>query len=370
MTNEISQFLDERIAAGDFPSAVYLVAERGEIVLQDALGFSVVEPERIDAKIDTIYDLASLTKPIATGLSIARMIDDERLQLDGRVATYLKEFDTEGKRLITVLDLLTHTSHLPAWRPFYLQVPKPEDVIGQIGKTPLNFEPEKVVYSDLNFITLGVLVEQLGGSSLNSEQYLHRDLDLSHTFFNPPEFLRHRIAACEKGNMYEKQMCIEQGYSKGEAAVGSETFRTDTIWGKVHDGNAYFMGGVAGHAGLFSTAEDVLRMALQFLPQYSTLLSLETCKLFRTNLTAGMNEDRSPGFQLATTADSSAGPRMSRESFGHNGFTGTSLWIDPVMDRIFILLTNRTHYHSLPFANINSVRRKFHDLAINYLDRN
>ncbi|HMS09360.1 MAG TPA: serine hydrolase, partial [Pyrinomonadaceae bacterium] len=135
------------------------------------------------------------------------------------------------------------------------------------------------------------------------------------------------------------------------------------------DGNAYFMGGVAGHAGLFSTAEEVFKIALQFLPEHTKLLKPETCELFRTNFTPGLNEDRSFAFQLASTKDSTAGTRMSPQSFGHNGFTGTSLWIDPVADRIFVLLTNRTHAHPLPFVNINSVRRRFHDLAIEELEK-
>jgi len=128
------------------------------------------------------------------------------------------------------------------------------------------------------------------------------------------------------------------------------------------------MGGVAGHAGLFSTAEEVFKIALQFLPNYTQLLKPETCGLFTTNFTKGLNEDRSFAFQLASTKDSTAGTKMSPESYGHNGFTGTSVWIDPGKDRVFVLLTNRTHDHPLPFANINSVRRRFHDLAIAALD--
>ena len=130
------------------------------------------------------------------------------------------------------------------------------------------------------------------------------------------------------------------------------------------------MGGVAGHAGLFSTAEEVFKIAQQFLPRFTALLKPETCELFCTNFTPGMNEHRSFAFQLASTPDSTAGTLMSPQSFGHLGFTGTSLWIDPVAERVFILLTNRTHNHALPFVNINSVRRRFHDLAIGQLDGN
>jgi CubicO group peptidase (beta-lactamase class C family) len=160
--------------------------------------------------------------------------------------------------------------------------------------------------------------------------------------------MRNRIAASEKGNEYERQTCVEEGYLESGESV--DPLRVDQIWGEVHDGNAHFMGGVAGHAGLFSTAAEVLSIARQFLP--------------------GLNEDRSFGFQLASTEGSTAGTRMPTQSFGHNGFTGTSLWIDPVQDRIFVLLTNRTHHHGLPFVNINSVRRRFHDLSIDALEQN
>jgi CubicO group peptidase (beta-lactamase class C family) len=194
-------------------------------------------------------------------------------------------------------------------------------------------------------------------------------LDLRRTGFSPRSENREFIAASENGNEYEKQTCISQGYDIEREFFPFTYFRDYQIWGEVHDGNAYFMGGVAGHAGLFSTAEEVFKIALQFLPQYTRLLRPETCELFRTNFTKGLNEDRSFAFQLASTEGSTAGTNMSPESFGHTGFTGTSLWIDPVKDRIFILLTNRTHNHPLPFVNINSVRRRFHDIAIEELEK-
>ncbi len=365
----ISTFLQERIDAGDFPSAVYLVANKGEIVLQDALGCAVIEPERIEAKFNTIYDLASLTKVLVTGLMIAKVIEAGEIQLDARVCIYLTEFDTEGKRMIIVSDLLTHTSHLPAWRPLYLAVPNSSEVIDEIGKTSLNYGQGGVTYSDLNFIALGALIERFAETGLKdaASKSLFARLDLRNTFFSPSDSLKTRIAASEKGNGYERQLCQEE---YPEIRIPQSAIRTQHIWGEVHDGNAYFMSGVAGHAGLFSTAEDVFKIAQQFLPNYSTMLKPETCKLFRTNFTKGMNEDRSFAFQLASTKDSTAGNKMSPESFGHLGFTGTSLWIDPVKERIFILLTNRTHNRELPFANINAVRRRFHDLAIEYLDKN
>ena len=377
-SDEISQLMQERIDANDFPSAVYLVAEKGEIVYQDALGYAVVVPESIEAKIDTIYDIASLTKPLVTGLLAARLIERGQLDLARTIEYYLQEFNTpdtyqEGQWNISVRQLLAHTSLLPAWKPFYLLVQRREEVLREIARTPVDRELSGVTYSDLNFLVLTFLIERLRGQGLDAiaRVEIFDKLDLQSTFFNPPETVKARIAASEMGNAYEKSTCFELGYLKPPAVARvTDSFRDYQIWGEVHDGNAWFMGGVAGHAGLFSTAEDVFKIALQFLPNYSELLNPDTCDLFRTNFTKGLNEDRSFAFQLASTKNSTAGTKMSPESFGHLGFTGTSLWIDPVKDRIFILLTNRTHAHPLPFVNINSVRRRFHDLAIGLLDEN
>ena len=375
MKNEISQFLQERIDAGDFPSAVYLVAEKGEIVLQDALGFAVVEPEKIEARLDTIYDLASLTKVLVTGLLAAIWIERRKVDRNETIGNLLPQFYASRNAETTVTQLLTHTSGFPAWRPFYLLVQRPDDVTAEIARTLLGADQEPVVYSDLNFLTLAFVIEHLTGGDLSDVANVEiiSKLGLQNSSFTPlSRFPKERIAASEKGNEYEKGTCVELGYLDAKNpptyAGGSDPFRPYQIWGEVHDGNAWFMGGVAGHAGLFSTAEDVFKIAQQFLPSFTELLKPETCELFRTNFTKGMNEDRSFAFQLASTEGSTAGIRMSRESFGHNGFTGTSLWIDPVEERVFVLLTNRTHAHPLPFVNINSTRRRFHDLAVALLE--
>jgi CubicO group peptidase (beta-lactamase class C family) len=366
----ISSFLQERIDAGDFPSAVYLVAEKREIVFQDARGLAVAEPERIEARMDTIYDLASLTKVLVTGLLMAMMIENGEIDPDERLGDVLPEFYVSSNAEISINQLLMHTSGLPAWRPFYLLVERPDEVTAEIARTLQGADQEPVTYSDLNFLTLAAVIELLAGNSLDQvlRDQIISPLSLQDTCFSPAKALLKRIAASEKGNEYEKQTCMEKGYLEPAKAGTSNFFRDYQIWGEVHDGNAWFMGGVAGHAGLFSTAEEVFKIALQFLPNYTTLLKPETCELFRTNFTKGMNEDRSVAFQLASTEGSTAGTKMARESFGHNGFTGTSLWIDPVKERIFVLLTNRTHAHPLPFVNINSVRRRFHDMAVALLD--
>lgn len=368
--NEISEFLRDRIEAGDFPSAVCLVAERGRTVLHEAHGLAVVEPERIEATPETIYDLASLTKPLVTGLLCALLIETGELDPEAPVGRYLEGFETEPKSRITVRSLLTHTSGLPAWLPFYLVAGSPDRVLETISSTPLG-DPvnKKVVYSDLNFLLAGSLIERLRGGRLDeiARAEIFGPLGLERTFFNPPPELRRRIAASERGNAYERRTCLDLGIRSGEIPPGA--FREGVIWGEVHDNNCHFMGGVAGHAGLFSNARETLLIARQFLPAATELLRPETCGLFRRNLTPGLEQARSLSFQLAATPGSTAGPALAPDSFGHLGFTGTSLWIDPAAERIYILLTNRTHGRELPLADLAATRTGFHRLAAEMLVR-
>ncbi|HMT09784.1 MAG TPA: serine hydrolase [Pyrinomonadaceae bacterium] len=370
MSNTIDQFLSERIAAGDFPSAVYLVAENGEIKLQNARGNAVVEPQQIAATVDTIYDLASLTKVLVTGLLCAKLLENGVISLDTRPRELLGHVRRSDS---TLRHLVSHDSGLPAWRPFYLLVENREEILGEILKMPVDKGEQKVVYSDLNFLKLTFLIESIYGKPIDEVAIdeIIKPLGLANTFFSPPFELRSRIAASEHGNAFEKLTCIAEKFlDPTDTATIASKFRSDVIWGEVHDGNAYFMDGASGHAGLFGTAEDVLKIAMQFLPNHTSLLKPETCELFDTNFTPGMNEHRSFAFQLASTPESTAGSHLSPQSFGHLGFTGTSLWIDPMSERVFILLTNRTHNRTLPFENINAVRRRFHDLASEALDQN
>ncbi len=370
-SKEISAFLQSRIDEGDFPSAVYLVAEKGEIVLRDALGFAVVEPEKIEAKIHTIYDLASLTKPLITGLLCAKLIEENRLDLEQIAEFYLPElsydlkFSTFDNSDILISELLTHATGFPTWKPFYLLVKNRREILKEISVTSPNSEQSDVTYSDLNFLVLTFLLEKIYGARLDeiAKKEIFAPLKLQNTLFNPPKELKSKIAASEKGNEFEKQMCVDSGFD-----VSKYNWRERQIWGEVHDGNCYFTNGVSGHAGLFSTAFETFKIAQQFLARETVLLKPETCILFRTNFTENLTEARSIGFQLAATKDSTASNALSKDSFGHLGFTGTSLWIEPETRRIFILLTNRTHTRALPFANINSVRRKFNELATAFLN--
>jgi CubicO group peptidase (beta-lactamase class C family) len=370
---KISALLATRIDEGDFPSAVYVVAQGGRVAFADALGDAVREPARHKATHDTIYDLASLTKPLVTGLLCAALVERGRVELGAPVARYLTEFDREDKRDITVRQLLTHTSGLPAWRPLYLTTGgRREEVLHTIAAEQLVSVPgARVVYSDLGFITLGLMLQRLAGIALPefARREIFDPLQLTRTFFNPEAARRTETAACETGNAYEREMCETDAALKEASAASAPSWREQIIWGEVHDGNAHFLGGAAGHAGLFSTARETLRIAAQFLAASTQLLAPQTCALFRENMTAGLDEARSFAWQLAATKDLTAGERLSHDSFGHLGFTGTSCWIDPRREAVFILLTNRTHARRLPFVNINGVRRQFHTLAVEGLER-
>jgi CubicO group peptidase (beta-lactamase class C family) len=360
--HDVARYLDERIAAGDFPGAVFVARERGRETAAVARGDAVVAPERIPATLETVFDLASLTKPLATALLACMEAEAGRLSLDDPVAAYLAEFDREDKRRITLRHLLTHASGLPKWVPLYAAAGDPSRAAEAIAALPLAYETgTRVVYSDPNFVALGLALERAAGSRLDAlfAERVARPLGLARTGYLPDPGLRPEIAASETGNEYERRMAE----SLGDAAAGYDGWRTGVLWGEVHDGNAHFLGGVAGHAGLFGPAREVARVAEQFLPGSLLLSREETFAAFRTDFTPGLEEHRSLGWMLASTPGSSAGPALPPDAFGHTGFTGTSVWVDPRAARVFVLLTNRTHptYNAPPMAEI---RRRVHELAI------
>src|SRR5215203_843692 len=204
MNEQISNFLSERIAVNDFPSAVYLVAEKGEIVFHDALGFAVVEPERIPARLDTIYDVASLTKPLVTGLLSSILLDRQKLQAEAKVASFIPDFIKSGTGIL-IMDLLCHTAGLAAWKPLYIITngfppETSERIVEHLTESDIEGEcGASVVYSDLNFIVLGYLMERVFGESLNSAMRgaVSTPLDLRNTCFSPNHTFQQFIAASE-----------------------------------------------------------------------------------------------------------------------------------------------------------------------------
>ena len=372
MFETVDKYLQSEIARGTFPGAQYIIGDAGKITAEKAFGFAVIEPESIAASVDTIYDLASLTKPLITALLTVIFADRGLLDFAALASETLEELRPTTHRDITIMELLTHTSGLEAWRPLYLRAKSRNDVPQVIAHTPHHGHAEKeVVYSDLNFILLGFILERIGGARLDelAQKEIFLPLGLQQTMFNPPITLRRQIAATERGQTYERQTVANMRTVSATAKQkidGTEASRPlrrkELIWGEVHDGNAYFMDGVAGHAGLFSTAREVFAIGKQFLPG-SQLLHPPSLALFTRNLTVGRGDARSIGWMLAATPDCSAGLRLPLDAFGHTGFTGTSIWIDANKERIFILLTNRIHPQVRDFG-MKEARQKFHNLAV------
>ncbi|HEV8119287.1 MAG TPA: serine hydrolase domain-containing protein [Thermoanaerobaculia bacterium] len=341
----LSAWLEEEIASGSFPGASALLAGVDGIEQAATAGNAAVEPAVVAVSDDTLWDLASLTKPLCCG-ALARVATDGGLDLDRPPGAFFPAWKKTRYDGITLRTLLTHTSGLPAWYPLYAR----GEGARQYAKTLAEIEPaavpgSSVIYSDLNFILFGDVLEAHFGAPLDTA---FTDLVAapagSQARFLPPD--ARTTAATEKGDETERRMTAELGLSYPR-------FRTGVVWGEVHDGNASRRGRVAGNAGLFGTARDVWALARGWLANYR--------EDFCGDSTPLLSEGRGLSWQCAR-GSGSAVPEMSARSFGHTGFTGTSLWIDPDASRIAILLTNRIH-PAVRDANFNEVRRRFHRLA-------
>ncbi len=319
----LDDFLRREIDVGSFPSAAYAIGSSRGIERENALGHSVVVPMRIPATLDTMYDCASITKPLITTPLVLQSLD-----VDDRVRA-----------------LLTHTSGLRAWLPLYMY----PDYLTAIREHGAEYEPgTRVVYSDLNFVLLWSMLEDY--QSL-AHQRIFAPLGIEHdAMFNPPRSLRPRIAATEWGQRFEAKLA-----NRPEIAARREGL----IWGETNDGNSFAAGGTAGNAGLFATARAVFRLAQAWAN--AELLPRAVVDEATRNQTPGLDDARGLGWQKPT--GSAATSMLSSHAYGHTGFTGTSVWIDPERDRIMVLLTNRVHPCAAPVA-MQRIRGEFHRPAL------
>ena len=310
-----------------FPGAVLAVGYRGNLVHFEAVGrLSYEEDSRPVAK-DTIYDLASLTKILATTTMAMMLVDEGDLDLDHKVQHYLPRFVGTNKEKVTVRQLLTHSSGVNWWAPLYKDTTGQSAYLEKIQAMDLVYEPgTKTLYSDLGLMLLGEILERVAGQSLEdfSRQRIFDPLGMKDTRYKPgPAFLQ-RIAPTEEDKEWRKRVLL----------------------GEVHDENAYALGGVAPHAGLFGTARDLARFAQMILNggvfEHRRYISRETVATF-TRRAGVPDSSRALGWDTKSAEGSSAGTLFSPNSFGHTGFTGTSLWIDPERELFVILLTNRVH---------------------------
>lgn len=318
------------IRDGVYPGAALAVGRTDSVLFEKAYGhltWSAASPA-VDRD-STLFDLASLTKVVATTTALMILVDRGQLRLEAPVSTYIPEFDGAGTAGITVRHLLTHTSGLRPTLPLHRDAPDSAAALRMVfAATPIVPPGTRVIYSDLNAILLGVIVLRVSGEPLDAfaEREVFKPLGLHQTLFRPSKI------------------------DAGRAAPTGQ-WRGHPIGGAVNDQNAARLGGVAGHAGLFSTAPDLARFA-QFilrdgrLPDGRQLVRAETVRTFTTRATLGRGkreEARALGWQATPTGEavSSAGTLFGPRSFGHTGWTGTSMWIDPDRDLFVILLTNR-----------------------------
>jgi CubicO group peptidase (beta-lactamase class C family) len=372
--------LADGLSRGIFPGAVAAVVRGRTWLALEAAGYAQVRPRRRPIAVDTIFDLASLTKPLATTTAILQLCARGLSELDAPVASYLPLFAQGGKAAATVRQLLTHTSGLPAWEMLYLPgARRPDgsrppacdsigDAVARICATPVTADPgAKVEYSDLGFILLGYLVSLLSGEPLDAYTHRHltRPLGLQWMRFTPPASWRSRCAATELGNAYERARAAEQGIGR------SFRWRTRLLRGEVHDGNAYYLGGgVAGHAGLFGTAADVARVGTILLHSGTSRGQNILPPALIAEATRDQTSRLNPGGRGLgwAVAQDWFGRRASGAAFGHTGFTGTSVLIDPARDVVIVLLTNRVHPVADSMA-IAEFRPQFHDAVLEALDR-
>ncbi|MCL4426003.1 MAG: serine hydrolase [Firmicutes bacterium] len=419
------RLLEEGVREGIFPGAVALVSRRGIIAGWWAVGHSRVEPQERPMTRNTLFDIASLTKVVATTSAFLLLWQRGRVSLDDPVASFFPRFARGGyapvgKDKVTVRHLLTHTSGLPGWRPLYLEHRGRQEVIEAISDTDLLFSPgSRVEYSDLGFILLGEILREIAGEGLASllQREVFVPLTMLDTGFLPLSWLNpagespavtpkesgrrggakraekgkncpapgsektsaagmtesaRPIAATERGNEVEKRMC-------GAQAARFLGWRDYILEGEVNDGNAHYgLGGISGHAGLFSTARDLAVLGQSYLNgggygenQVFSPLVLQAAV---QNQTEYLGQNRALGWHLSTpltralneSYPSSGGELLSPQAIGHTGFTGTSLWIDPGYQLVITLLTNRLH----PVAREGIVpfRARFHNAVLGALE--
>ncbi len=323
---EVDRVLDRFLAEGAFPGGVLAVGHRGALVHLRPFGRLSGGDGAPEVAADTIYDLASLTKVVATTAMAMILVDEERLDLDSPVRDFLPRFEGAGKEKVTVRHLLTHSSGVDWWAPLYQEITGKKAYLERIQAMDLAYEPgTRSKYSDLGLILLGEILERVAGESLDAfvRRRVFEPLGMRDTRFRPGPELLARIAPTE-----------------------DDPGRGRVLRGEVHDENAHALGGVAPHAGLFSTAGDLARFAQMMLYggvfEHQRLFSRATMETFTAK--AGVpGSDRALGWDTKSPEGSSAGSLFSPRSYGHTGFTGTSIWIDPDRELFVILLTNRVH---------------------------
>ncbi|MGH7785735.1 MAG: serine hydrolase domain-containing protein, partial [Candidatus Binatia bacterium] len=363
----VEREMDAAVHRGVFPGAVLLVREGERTFYLRAFGQRQLEPEPAPMSEGTIFDLSSLTKPLATTIAVMLLVRDGKLRLDDRVARFLHNFGVYGKTHVTIRHLLTHSSGLPAHRPYFkdiLEIERKGEKVNFLGsdsakeyvyqqisrERPESPAGTKAVYSDLGFMLLGALVEMVTATTLDRycQERIFRPLGLRATSFINLAMVRTRRI---------------QPITDMIAATERCPWRKHVLCGEVHDDNAYAMGGVAGHAGLFAAARDVDTLLVRLKAAYAGTDDFLPAPLLQQFWArdATAQSTWTLGWDTPSPANSAAGTLFSPHTVGHLGFTGTSIWMDLDRDRHVILLSNRVH----PSRDNNLIREfrpVIHDL--------
>ena len=353
----ITGILREGMETGVFPGAVLYVRHKGQLRFHQAIGLTSSLPNSSPVQVNTTYDLASLTKPLATASSLLLLIQNGKLNLSHTLNTFLKETQEFPLGQTVLKNLLSHQSGLPAWRPFYqsfspvcsgspkFRQERMQTILELILKEPLDESSSSTsVYSDLGYMVLGFVIERVSGQSLAdfSREQICNPVEASSLTFG-----RHDLAKDFLGEL---------------APTEDDPWRGRLLQGEVHDENAAALGGIAGHAGLFGTAHAVGQVTKAWLDGYLGKPSIFRQELVRQFVKAQPETSWGLGWDTPSPP-SSSGQWFSAESFGHLGFTGTSIWIDPVRELEVILLSNRVH-PTRDNQAIKTFRPKLHDVII------
>ena len=349
---KVDRAIDKAIANAEIPGAVAMarVSWKDEVVEHLSVrGMASLRPERIPMARTTVFDLASLTKPIATTTAVLQLVHGGAIALDDPVSRILPAFSERDKDGVTLRHLLTHSSGLKPWRAYHelllekerktgerlIATPEAREfIVDRTLRSGLVHEPgNAAVYGDLDFITLGAVVEAVAQQPLDEycAERIFRPFGMTNTFF---------VHNTRAGSP------LSEPARRKIAATENCPWRSRILWGEVHDPNASAMGGVAGHAGLFAPADDVMTFAQTVLDVYhgrSDVLPRDLLATFVTRQRLPENSDWALGWDTPTKGASSSGRYFSENSIGHLGFTGTSLWIDLEREAVVVMLTNRLH---------------------------
>ncbi|MFZ3577651.1 serine hydrolase domain-containing protein [Virgibacillus sp. DJP39] len=348
---KIDSIFDKYIKDDYFPGGVCYVSQNGEKLFHKAYG-KLNRDKNILCELDTVFDIASLTKVVTTTV-VLQMVTKNLLSLSTRLGECLPNVSTnEILSPITIKQLLTHSSSLKAWHPFYSHLPG-DNLFYILNNIELTHNlTDRVVYSDLNFILLGEVIKNYFNTSLQTiiNENLAFPLKLKTLTYNPVN--NGNIAATEQGNRIETNMCKEGNFS-------FNNWRYENISGEVNDGNAfYFFGGESGHAGLFSNVEDLVTLGELYLKGGINLGEELISKVLIQESLKPQIENRGLGWESSD---------IYPEGFGHTGFTGTALWLDPKRNLVVGLLTNRLHVETP--KNINSFRKEVFKEILNKIEK-